>query len=432
VGPAHAEATPETAGSSEAIELAAARAGGPSLMLGDISARGAIALQRAVGNRALRRVLARQHAPAPTAAPPLVTVDCGAMQIGFHTSAGDQTYALSSCDMTPGDYTARVSVTGHDLTLDFGTQAAEGRRFSFAYRVAPGQRDPTQLFSANNVETLVAVDNSSEEPEDEACCGSCAAGGTCEGDVGTVDSLSTQPLQSYLQPDAMYAVALTPGLVSSGGYSVPQGLLASNALAAEGAAAEGLATAESLVAAQGLTATTTAVAEGTTVAEALTAAGEGLLVMEAAGGAEVEAATGPPGWIVGAIVLVAAGGLLAAGYLLSRPRAQATTTPQATPRATPRATSNERTGDCTEERHDGLQDEVTRQCKRLPRGCTPGMGKAELKRNAMRNERCARARDRMNNECFGGGDAGHQQAARLAWEAAQRCWDLYRRADRSR
>jgi hypothetical protein len=53
------------------------------------------------------------------------------------------------------------------------------------------------------------------------------------------------------------------------------------------------------------------------VGEALVAAGSGLLVTEAEL-APGEVVTGPPGWVVGGVVLLAAVGLLAAGYLLTR------------------------------------------------------------------------------------------------------------------
>jgi hypothetical protein len=53
-------------------------------------------------------------------------------------------------------------------------------------------------------------------------------------------------------------------------------------------------------------------------AEALSGAGAALLAFEASGGAEVEAATGPPGWVVGAVIVVAAAALLGAGYLMSQ------------------------------------------------------------------------------------------------------------------
>lgn len=259
---------------------------------------------------------------------------------------------------------------------------------------------------------------------------SAMSGGTTEPASAALPAAA--PLASFVTPGAHYAVALTSAFVSGGGSAPPAGLLATEALASDAAAAQAASAAETLLTAQGLTTSATAVAEGASLAESLTAAGEGILVFEAAGGAEAEAVIPVAGWIAGAIVLVAAGGLLVAGYLLRQRRKQPSPQAQPVPQAGPRAATDAKTGDCTEERHDALQAEVERQCKNLPRSCRPGMGKAQLKRQAFRNWRCARARDQVNQECFGGGDAGHQRAAQLAWEAYWRCWELYHDADRLR
>jgi hypothetical protein len=56
---------------------------------------------------------------------------------------------------------------------------------------------------------------------------------------------------------------------------------------------------------------------GDGLAAGLTALGEGILTAEVAGGAEVEAATGPVGWAIGGAALLVAGAALGAGYLLS-------------------------------------------------------------------------------------------------------------------
>jgi Domain of unknown function (DUF4157)/Novel toxin 16 len=391
------------------------------------------------------QTVARQ--PATSARPamaPLVWLDCGAMLIEFDTDLGSESYRLDSCQIRPGNYVARVNVTGRDLQLDFGNQVG-GDVFGFSYSVGPGQRDPSQLFRQNGISANVTVaatapgiepseDISESMPGDDVFEREFASGAPApytglapSGSTAAWSTLSSQPgspLASFVTPGARYAVALTPGF-PAGGYTPPAGLLATEALAGDVAAAQAAGTAETLLAAQGLTTTTTAVAEGTALAEGLTAAGEGILVFEAAGGAEAEAAIPVAGWIVGAIVLVAAGGLLLAGYLLRRSQQQAT-------QAAPQVATDSKTGDCTEEHHEALQSAVDRHCKELPRSCRPGMGKAQLKRMAFRNWRCARARDQMNEECFKGGDPGHKRAAQLAWDAYQRCWDLYHEADRSR
>jgi hypothetical protein len=86
-----------------------------------------------------------------------------------------------------------------------------------------------------------------------------------------------------------------------------------------------------------------------------------------------------------------------------------------------------KTGNCTAERHRELQDEVDRDCKVLPRACDEDQDCQELKRNRFRNERCAASRDKINKECFGGGDRGHRQAAAEARKAAEKCAEFYRR-----
>ena len=81
---------------------------------------------------------------------------------------------------------------------------------------------------------------------------------------------------------------------------------------------------------------------------------------------------------------------------------------------------------CTNEELDKLQDEVNNQCKVLPRACSDTDDCQTLRRNWFRNERCAKAREKVN-ECFGGGNPGHRQAAEAARKAEQNCRELYRR-----
>jgi hypothetical protein len=105
---------------------------------------------------------------------------------------------------------------------------------------------------------------------------------------------------------------------------------------AEGAATEGgeVALEGGEVAETAAVATETA-ETGLGLAEGLTAFGESILAVEAAGGAEVEAVTGPPGWLVGGAALAVAGAAIGAGYLLSddesEPSAPAATEPASVP-----------------------------------------------------------------------------------------------------
>jgi len=82
---------------------------------------------------------------------------------------------------------------------------------------------------------------------------------------------------------------------------------------------------------------------------------------------------------------------------------------------------------CTNEVADALQEAVNHHCKELPRGCTEDDDCLTLRRNWFRNERCARARERMNERCWGGGNPGHQEAADAARRAEENCRELYRR-----
>jgi type VI secretion system secreted protein VgrG len=77
-------------------------------------------------------------------------------------------------------------------------------------------------------------------------------------------------------------------------------------------------------------------------------------------------------------------------------------------------------GNCTSERHRALQDAVDAACK-IPRRCDGTQDCGTLQSNHGKNLACASARDAINVECFGGGDAGHRQAADDARRAAARC-----------
>lgn len=134
------------------------------------------------------------------------------------------------------------------------------------------------------------------------------------GQVSSGAVLRARPAASSIRADATYAFAVAPAFVS-GGDTVPQDVLAGEALAAQG---EGIAAAQGLLAAESVPVATTTVVEGVTLADSLAAAGEGLMVLEAGGAGGVEAATGPPGWIVGAVVLVGA----VVGHTMASPSVQ--------------------------------------------------------------------------------------------------------------
>jgi hypothetical protein len=90
----------------------------------------------------------RKPARRPTSVS-LVVISSGNMQIDFHTDAGVFSYALTECDVDPGDYSATVQVSGSgdDTEVRFVLrEAPEGVRFRFSYKVAEGQANPATLF----------------------------------------------------------------------------------------------------------------------------------------------------------------------------------------------------------------------------------------------------------------------------------------------
>ncbi len=230
-------------------------------------------------------------------------------------------------------------------------------------------------------------------------------------------------------PVVAYAGMVGLGGGVGGTSGVPAGLLATETLAAEGMTA-----AQGIAAAQGVATTTTAVVEGSSLGATLMGAGEGLLAIEAAGGAEVEAATGPPGWIVGAIVLLAAGAAIGAGYILLRhpDSVHAATTPATTPATTTRRYPNQTCDDTLLDQLQATKDQI---CGRIPgASCSPAKvsqkkldrtpcSMIRLRIQALRN--CMRARQDIQDQCFGGvPDAAHQQAMAEIQNAINHCLAL--------
>ncbi|MFM6321527.1 MAG: RHS repeat-associated core domain-containing protein [Microcystis panniformis] len=117
----------------------------------------------------------------------------------------------------------------------------------------------------------------------------------------------------------------------------------------------------------------------------------------------------PIGWIVLGTVIIA--GII---YYQAMPHESTSTADDTT-------TSN----GCTPQEKYLLQQQVSRLCKGTESGssCKPGMSSEEALANAAKFEACAAARDAINNRCFGGGDAGHREAANNARRAAQKCRD---------
>ncbi len=81
-------------------------------------------------------------------------------------------------------------------------------------------------------------------------------------------------------------------------------------------------------------------------------------------------------------------------------------------------------GDCTVERCGELQTEVNKRCKTVKFRCKKGDSCNKTKGNMRRAERCAKARDKINDECYRGGDKDHKKAADDARKAAENCRQL--------
>ena len=85
-------------------------------------------------------------------------------------------------------------------------------------------------------------------------------------------------------------------------------------------------------------------------------------------------------------------------------------------------------GNCSENRHSSLYAPVSWSCKGggVGQRCHTGMSCGELRENKGKQMACFEARSKINNECFGGGNPGHQQKQGDAWNAALRCDEAIR------
>jgi len=85
-----------------------------------------------------------------------------------------------------------------------------------------------------------------------------------------------------------------------------------------------------------------------------------------------------------------------------------------------KALSNPRT--CSDLRYKELKDRIRNECKVPPiSACASGDDCDTLRAKKARFLACAAARDAMNQECFGGGDNGHQDQANQMRNGANNC-----------
>lgn len=79
-------------------------------------------------------------------------------------------------------------------------------------------------------------------------------------------------------------------------------------------------------------------------------------------------------------------------------------------------------GNCSNDELRRLQSDVNTYCKgNGMQSCSVIDSCPTLEAKLTLNRQCALAREKVNNRCFAGGDAGHQQQASAAWNAVQRC-----------
>jgi hypothetical protein len=249
----------------------------------------------------------------------------------------------------------------------------------------------------------------------------------------TIESLAVRPIKrSSLSPEvhdylanASTAFVPTMGFLQSVGYEPATGLLAQEALASEAALAESALAGGALTEGAFTAEATVAVIESAGIAESLAGAAATLTAIEAGGGAELEAATGPVGWIVGGVILLTIGGLTLGAWILSdspsstAPGEGSATTPTVTPipvtismPTTATAARRNPGQTCEESVLDALQAAKDQICNSIPgESCSPA--KVSPKRLARRpcsaiRQRiqsirdCLAIRQKIQDECFGG------------------------------
>ena len=79
------------------------------------------------------------------------------------------------------------------------------------------------------------------------------------------------------------------------------------------------------------------------------------------------------------------------------------------------------TGDCDEDTHRKLQDEVDYWCGRPGRCSDVNLSEHDIISRITNNSQCINAREAINKQCFKGGDAGHNQAIDERKKALARC-----------
>ena len=81
------------------------------------------------------------------------------------------------------------------------------------------------------------------------------------------------------------------------------------------------------------------------------------------------------------------------------------------------------TGNCTPEQHRDLQNRLENACG-AANSCRGGDAPEVLSAKIAAHYACIRARQKINETCFNGGDQGHNDAIRQRYDAIAKCWKL--------
>ncbi len=88
-----------------------------------------------------------------------VRISCADNRVVFDAGSGSHSYALTSCNIPVGTYTAGVSIRGATIDFDFGEAVEGAEEFTFGFRIDPGQANPLTLFAGQSQVTVSVVEH---------------------------------------------------------------------------------------------------------------------------------------------------------------------------------------------------------------------------------------------------------------------------------
>jgi YD repeat-containing protein len=87
----------------------------------------------------------------------------------------------------------------------------------------------------------------------------------------------------------------------------------------------------------------------------------------------------------------------------------------------PKACGLKPPGNCEQKEWEDLEKDVTSKCDVVERSCKGDTLKPDLPVFRDRQRACAEAREKLNRQCFFGGNKGHRDGAHEAWEGYAKC-----------